>query len=409
MRDWRQEERAARAAELMLLEGVPAQDVAQELGIGRTQVFGLLKYARESGLVHVHPEPERWMEPVRDPELEGNLLTAFGRERLQRAIVVEASPRQAGVTSFSLCADSSLHRLLGKVGALYLRDVLRRGDRLGIGGGRATASLVTELSGAAPPLPDGCRVVSLSGGLNFRTVPERHVTPASADLAASALAAALGVPASARAPLSVWSAPPFSAERLTPLSITKEDSSHPDQVPNIAIVGLGNVFRESRHFVISGELEPSHTPAPLVSVLSKIRATMEGYDPPTEVDRSVGHYYPLLEVLNRIFIVPAPHPVSSVSSIDMDHLRDDVEALNEYAVGIPLDRFKSIDMRIGIAGGLHKAFQIRHAIALGLVNQIVVDSLTATAILSGFAAENAVREASGPLRPTRTQPGSGQR
>lgn len=132
-----------RAAWLYHAFGMTQNEVAEQLGIGRSTVIRLLEEARQRGEV-TFSIAEGVSELI---ELSLKLERALG---LDEAIVVPA-PAQGDRTS------AAIGLALGK----FLSETITDGMTIGVGWGRTLSAALTSLN---PPRRSGVRVMSLMGG-----------------------------------------------------------------------------------------------------------------------------------------------------------------------------------------------------------------------------------------------------
>jgi DNA-binding transcriptional regulator LsrR (DeoR family) len=240
------------------------------------------------------------------------------------------------VERFGLCdavvvpADDGerLRQHLGQAAATYLERILRDGDVVGIGSGATLSEIPAFISCGPHPR---CVVVELIGGLS-RT--ERTINPYDCSWR---LAEALGA-------RSEHLYVPAMVENATIVEILLEDSETRAALEraarcDIAIVGLGQLY-------------------------SPIRASMD-YVPRPALDRlakagAVG------DILLRFFDA---------------HGRPVPADFDDQVIGLTLAQVRQVPLVIGVAGGLEKTAVIAGALHGGLLDVIVCDQATATAVL----------------------------
>lgn len=329
--EWKQIELATRVAELALVNDLSSQQVMLRLGLGRTQYFAFLKKAREMHLVQCNFRWEKHGDDIKTSLSLGQQLQAK-YPQLDNALVAELPPQLSCYRGYSPEYDKSLHNCLAKVGAGYLRGAIRPGDHIGVGDGQEVMSLASHL------------------------IQDAYFRPRERHQVSSLCAAKLGRDDSANM-IAVNLGYAIALDRAEGrYKINLYPSPLPD-VPDMAVFGL-------KHDV------PRFAFPEL--------ANYHGVDHV----KSGGYYYPLLECLNRISLVPPPDGLRSVIDERMqEEWKNRILELNQDGVSINTDDLCQIPIRIGIAGGLHKVFQIDHAIGQGLVNHLVIDALTAEALL----------------------------
>ncbi len=135
-----------RASRLYFEAGETQERVAEMLGVHRSQVSRLLKEARATGIVQI---------TVNDGRADGRHLGAD----LQRRFGV----RDAHLVRRLGTAEEHTRRLVGMEAARLIRDVVRPGMLVGLGGGATTAAVVDALEQA--PASASVTTVPLMGGL----------------------------------------------------------------------------------------------------------------------------------------------------------------------------------------------------------------------------------------------------
>ena len=144
---------AATIARRFYLEGASKSEIAAELGLSRFKVARMLERARSSGLVRI----ELHYEGGLDLELSVRLATHLG---LPRCLVVDSDARD----------EVELRRLLGRVAAGVLGEIIHSDDVLGVVWSRTTMAMRSALT-ALPP----CAVVQLTGALSRSDVDEGSI------------------------------------------------------------------------------------------------------------------------------------------------------------------------------------------------------------------------------------------
>lgn len=134
--------------------GQSQEEIAQAIGISRPKVSRLLQRARDEGVVQI-----QIVDPFsKHVELERLLVEAFG---LKRSVV----------TAGTVGNEELTRRRIGWAAAAYLEEVLRDGQKVGIGWGRtlhATVQSIAEIGHRA------VSVIPLVGGLS-RVAPSFQV------------------------------------------------------------------------------------------------------------------------------------------------------------------------------------------------------------------------------------------
>ena len=378
-RNWKATEMAVQAAELVMAQGLTSKQAAEQLGVKRTRLFSLLARARQIGAMRAQLNPKEFIEPVRSRPLERELLTQLSGFGLTKAVVLELPPQLSCYREYSPRLDSCLHSFLGAVAAEHFQGIIRDGDYIGVGGGRAVASMVQEVAADDATAWQQCRVASLAGGIMWRSHGDGERFPLAADVVALQLIGALspGGPPDASA-ISLCLSLPFLAERRE--FVAPEDL-------DVAVVGLGNVVHQFHHFMVTSEVA---TPENAQEIKELLHGAAQSIDNVSGVmdKQSGGYYYPLLEVLNSAYVIRPPDrlPIETTDDSLIEDLSKRVWEINQFANGMRRKAFNKIPIRIGIGGGLHKTFQIKKAIELRLVNHIVIDALTSEALIKLAAA-----------------------
>lgn len=339
---------ATEAARLHWKGGLNANEVAKKLGVSRTFVFELLNTAKQHGALEVMFDPTKWFEPSIS-SLVTQFRQKFPANDLEYVDAVELPPQLSCPEGYQPQYDSFLRSILGQIGAKHLLGIIRNNDLVGVGAGIAMESVALE-AGKYRQFPSGSyRVVSLQGG---------H----SASLIALQLSAALN-----SAYLNEQSQPILHL--AAPFSEDKPSAQPANMTPDVAIIELGNAIPD--YWALPRDL------ATLVSTLQY------DCDRLSEEPTKDKNYHPLLEALSRYSVIrPSLKPLPSYLEERYGRLEYSAQALGEYTNSIPWQEFKGIPKRIAIAGGLHKTFPIWQAIKLGLVNHLIVDAVTAEAVLA---------------------------
>jgi len=134
----------ARAARLYFIEGLSQKEVAEEMQTTRSNVSRMLTAARQRGVVQI-----RIMDPAgRDHDLEQQLMDQFG---LSDALVTRFEP------------GSPAERRTGELGASWLVDKLRDGQKISLSWGTSLQNLVWAVT--ADHTVD-VEILQLVGGLS---------------------------------------------------------------------------------------------------------------------------------------------------------------------------------------------------------------------------------------------------
>lgn len=135
-----------RAARLYFELGETQERVAEALGVNRPQVSRLLKEARARGIVEIR---------INDGSLPDQALDRAFRDRF--------AVRELHVVGRLGGPDDLTLRLVGQEAARILRERVRDGMVIGVGGGAATRATIEAL--AAHPVQADVTVVPLTGGM----------------------------------------------------------------------------------------------------------------------------------------------------------------------------------------------------------------------------------------------------
>lgn len=131
-------------ARLYYEDNLSQQQVAEKLGLSRTNVSRILSSAREKGIVHI-----RINDPTgRDTTLEGEIMDAFG---LDDCRVVGSNAQDAAL------------RQVGAAAAEWLLDSVRPDQRISLSWGRTLQAMVDAVRTEDPVAVD---VLPLVGGLS---------------------------------------------------------------------------------------------------------------------------------------------------------------------------------------------------------------------------------------------------
>ncbi|MBN9609713.1 MAG: transcriptional regulator [Actinobacteria bacterium 69-20] len=211
------------AARLYYLEGRTQSQVADELGVSRSNVSRILAQAREQQIVEIiiHDPDDT---PTREPDLEHAIEERFG---LASAVVLAAR------------ADDALDEV-ARAAALLLRERASEATTIGISWGRTLQSVATFLD--STPLRPAPRLLPLVGGLGVLDTLD------SGDSVLRAVARKLGArPERLYAPALVESA---AAQRaFLEQSVIREAIASAAEV-QVAFVGIGCYgLYSSRHLV----------------------------------------------------------------------------------------------------------------------------------------------------------------
>lgn len=336
--------RMGKAAEMVMLRGLKAGEAARQLHTTRTNVFGLLKTAREEGVLGITVDLRKFIHPMILYQPAIDLEDRY--RQLEKAEVVELPSQLSSPGKFNPILDDLLQRELAESG--YLRGLIRAGDSLGISGDPTSRYLAEDFLGIGYPRID-CRVVPL--GMD-RTGSRTDFYKA--QLAAGTLATAIGG--------SIGS----SAEKL-----------------DIAVIGIENPSLRTDYFAA---YQGRRVPEDLAIALSELKSELQDF---VNQAGETPSFHPLMDVLQRIEVIDPPESLQHLMPESrVRKLRALAEVLNQGTDSAGLDIFRQSDIRIAIAGGLHRTYQIWAAIKMGYINRLVTDKLTAEALIKLADGEN---------------------
>lgn len=224
--------------------------------------------------------------------------------------------------------------------------------RAGIATGRADqADVDADLASLAPPARN-LRVVSLSPGRAVYPCVTSEPKLVAANDAATFAAFGFG-----------------TAEVVTPRGGAVSDEREKDQirygtgdVPDVNLVGLGSLADDAPKFFarlwidLSPELR--RLVGEIVAAANRIRVHVAA---DTDSATTLKFYSPLLEVLNRLELVPLPaeHECDRCQSA-CSELASLLEKWNSRARSMPLEKLNFARHTVVAAGGAYKAFAIEH-------------------------------------------------
>ncbi len=365
-------EQAAQAARLHFIEGRKADDVAKTLNVSRVNFFALLNLARNQGMIHAELPDDylTYLKVGNSPTLERQLAAKFSQLDLQ-ATVWELPVQVSGEEDYDFKWDYYLHGFLARMAASDFRSLLRRDDNIGVGGGvemRQFAQFYEKLSF----LDKSAQIISLCGGVHRYELPDGKRMDVSAMSAAYYLSSLISFDENGK-----WNQPVLNSGT----AFLRKKGDYPEtKIPDIAVIGLGNVSPRLKHFMVTDRFYGRGFSPEVRSLLIDLTHEVEDFSGIKD-EESGGYYYPLLEALNSIFVIRPPENLEPVMKGMAERLGGIALELNQYANGMRRENFQKIPARLVIAGGLHKTFQIQHAINIGLVNRLVTDALTAEALL----------------------------
>jgi len=302
----------ARAARLYFIEGLSQKEVAQEMQTTRSNVSRMLTAARLRGVVQI-----KILDPAgRDGDLEQQLMDQFG---LSEALVARFEP------------GSSTERRAGELGASWLVDKLRDGQRIALSWGTSLQHLVWSVT--ADRSVD-VEVLQLVGGLSpVSTAPTGQELLRELALRLGAHYRYLHAPAVLDRPDAV-----ALLAREQSIAEALEAARHAD----IALVGIGSFGHGSSEGIVD---QMRLAPADLAALHA---ASLAGY------------------ICARFF--------------DHDG-RPYLGAANDRILGINLDELRRIPTVVGVATGREKAPGLSGALRGGFLDVLCCDVTAARAVL----------------------------
>jgi DNA-binding transcriptional regulator LsrR (DeoR family) len=302
----------ARAARLYFIEGLSQKEVADKMQTTRSNVSRMLTAARERGVVQI-----RILDPAgRDHDLEQRLLDQFG---LSEALVARFEP------------GSHAARRAGELGAAWLVDKLRDGQKIALSWGTSLQNLVWSVT--ADRSVD-VEVLQLVGGLSpVSTAPTGQELLRDLALRLGAHYRYLHAPAILDRP-----------DAVTLLAQEKSiaEALQAARLADIALVGIGSFGHGSSEAVVD---QMRLAPADLVALHA---ANLAG------------------DICARFY--------------DHNGLPY-LGAANDRVLGINLDELRRIPTVVGVATGREKAPGLAGALRGGFLDVLCCDVTAARAVL----------------------------
>ena len=299
------------AARLYYQSDYSQQQIAERLGVSRPTVSRLLQYAKDQGYVLI-----QIADPLEDVgELAKRLKERYGLEQVR----VAYSP---------LNEYEEINKHIGRLGAIYLNEIVKDGDIIGVTWGRTMHSLACQLKAK---MVHGVEVVQLKGGVSH----SRNNTYA-VDI------------------VNLFAKAFHTVARYLPLPVIFDSAEVKEMVEkdyhigcimemgrqaNIAVFTVGTVKDDALLFRLGylGEAEKE------------------------ELQRTgVG------DICSRFF--DAQGKICN-------------QKINSRTVGIDLDELKNKEKSILVAGGIRKIAAIQAALAGGYANILITDQFTAKTLL----------------------------
>ncbi|WOI56292.1 sugar-binding transcriptional regulator [Palleronia sp. LCG004] len=231
------EKRAALANVALLYYGeqLTQGEIATRIGVSRATILNMLREARDLGIVDIRVDGSS----VASSDLGARLAARFGLESVYVA--------RGAADGIAISRDEML-RLLGRVGAIALTDLVRPGDRVGVAWGETIRAVSSSMP--AHPVAD-VRVFQMIGSMISDRVPASELCAIEIANALDALCYTLHAPAlaSSREIADLFRAEPTIAAQLEALSSL-----------DLVTFSVGNVGPET-HVVQSGMVSPAELAA----------------------------------------------------------------------------------------------------------------------------------------------------
>lgn len=297
------------------LENRNQSEIAQGMDVTRSQVSRYLKEARELGIVQIR---------IIVPGEQCTKQTAEIRRlypALEKVIVAPIFSQN----------NESIHAIVGRYAANYLREVIRPGDRLVFGCGRTLRAMVDALQYKEV---SNITVVQAMGnfgheahGIDYMEIAQAVTKAFSGKLYYISAPAILGKN-SGNSKLMIESNP------------TIREALETARQGDICVVGLGSM-ESDQIYVHHGLIEQAE--------LDELRG------------RAVG------DICGRFF--------------DRDGI-EQTASFSERVIGVDLKDIQNMKMRIGIACGTDKVLPIFGALNANLINVLITDETTLQAVLA---------------------------
>ena len=311
-------ERLAAVARMYYLDQLGQNEIAEIIGISRSQISRLLTRAREVGIVRISVDE---YDPF-DHDLERALRDRLG---VRQAVVVRSADVGDG-------RAEQARRAIGYFAAAAVTELVRPDTVVGLAGGRTLAALVAHLGterGARPSR--GVRVVQLMG----------NIGPTASEIDAIELSRTLAQRLGGT--FYTLNAPAIAQDRAArDLFLAHEHIRAVRELfgsLGLALVGVGSLDESA--FVDRGVLPPDD--------LKQLRQA-----------GAVG------EVCGRFFDAAG---------------RECDSAYRDRVVSIGLDDLRRCDEVVAVTNGARRAHAIRAALRGGLVRSLVIDDTGARAVL----------------------------
>jgi len=357
-------------AKEVYVNGKKQHEVARELEISSPSTISrLLSYGWKTGVITLGYNPTAGRDIERNEALEMALKESF---QLQNTIVIHFPYR----SEYDLEDDNRLHRSLARALAHHLKIILRSGDHIGVGGGRANYETAKVLYQQGPLPLTNITATAMMGRLSYP--PQQNTRQGNhaldADDVAFMLAAAFQQ--SVAQPISMNLALPSpdtvaELKSVSPGLLLSEDKwrDEPDRfVPDIALTGVGSLDPRGGHAFSDLEaLAVDPIREPLGKLLELIK--------PDE-------YCPVGDIANRLFFVPPPPGVAIGADVEKEVKRL-IDEINDKLLCITLEQLRMVKKVIVAAGGSFKVNALFTLLSQSspIIHELCTDERTAQGLL----------------------------
>lgn len=376
-------------------EHMTVDEVAMLRGLNRASVYRHISEAKERGVIKTDLDSAAAFDITRtNSKLEIGLAQAF--PYLQWAEVVDLPHEYVRDEPFSYDRNAIIQRALGRTASYELPKLISDNDRVGLGGGRALTGVADalankntlhartdltfhSLAGGTPALPT--RIDLRTGSADEVTMAIGARVFQGSNLSGKILLA--GLPPYAESPTAYR--PKKSGVIYTKSHAILFDPQHWQGAPQleVAIFGIGNpTLPLPRNIFDDPFTMPKAAMDNAHGAWWNMKRYLETITRRIAETPDLQNYSPFLEILNHFAVVTPPniynHP--RLQPV-LERLTEHVDNLNAYAIGLRLEQLRRIPVRIAIAGGVKKSYQVFTALQEGLVSHLVTDQATAVRVL----------------------------
>lgn len=369
-------ERDLDVLDLYLEDGRSVEDIALEFSMHKSSVYRLISEFKDKNAIRSTVDALALIEVTRNLALEKQFTDEFPLDRATIISVPDAlSPRD----NFHYRIDSILHSALGRAAYDAYRPVLVDGLPVGVGGGRALAEFAEcAIKDTSLRYADNVFVTSLAGGLlgaNTATFSPSLC----ADIIATRIASKVIRPTKlSPETLRLTSSPPYTTSRVGISDIGTRSCRD----VQYALFGIGSVHRQSKHFLFQSATVLDDEELAYDAGISELYEEIDAIEASLLPGSTNRGYHPLVERLNHLDVV-APLGADRLRlATDLDGLRAAAARLNRFAAGPAIENLTAIPHRVGIGGGIHKAFALLEQMQEGVITEIVTDQVAAMRVLS---------------------------